>query len=616
MMNIKSLQLLNNFGLVLILLLIISTLYDPLLCQSKKIAIVSNLNKEGNFDFTKVEQITSLLNNEVDLSVIIFIGEISKSGSIAELTTLKSELEKLKTPYCVIGGYNNYFGIYKYSSDFNQVFENDEFVLNDNNKILIGINSVIPDYPENAFIKVESINKILEELKTIKYSDAYIIANNSLSITQNAKNLLSLLKNKKTVSFYPTEKSFSAQLNSDYNILEIGIPPSINFDDINYFLIEEIYDTIHVVKKTNKKDLPEIQYSISLSDLNLFNLSIDQLKIDSSLTKIFEIKFNTSSTTGNITSANRIYTSLDNGLIYLSDLSGKEKFVTELMGTIKNNPVLYKDLLLVATVEADLYSINSNTGEVLQVVGIGENITSDLSLTEIDNSNIKSKAVVFGTSKGNIFCYDAFSFELLWKNNISKIPIISTPSVENDKVVFLNSNSSLYCVNAKSGSLNWKYEFSDKQIFSPKNYPLCDGKNVFSISSEGNLFAIDLLLGRKTWSINTKGVLNQFYITSDKQSLVLLNNIGIMTFFSAKDGKEIQRLDFKKSGLFSFIITENEDNLFVGFSDGSLYIMDKKFVAKQLISPNQIPITSINALSKNEFIIKDLNGNLTFYKIN
>lgn len=616
MMNVKSLQLLNNFGLALILLLIISTPYVPLLCQSKKIAIVSNLNQEGNFDFTKVEQITSLLNNEVDLNVIIFIGEISKSGSIAELTTLKNELEKLKTPYCVIGGHNNYSGIYKYSSDFNQVFENDEFVLNDNNKILIGLNSVIPDYPENAFIKVESINKILEELKTIKYSDAYIFTNNSLSITQNAKNLLSLLKNKKIVSFYPTEKSFSAQLNSDYNILEIGIPPSINLDDINYFLIENIDDTLCVVKKNAKKNLSEIHYSISLNELNLSNVSIDLPNINSGPTNIFENEFNASSTNGNITSANRIYTPLDNGLIYLSDLSGKEKFITELMGTIKNNPVLYKDLLLVATVEGDLYSINSNTGEVLQVVGIGENITSDLSLVEIENSNIKSKAVVFGTSGGNIFCYDAFSFELIWKNKISNTSIISKPSVEKDKVVFLNSSSSLYCVNAKSGSLNWKYKFSDKQIFSPKDYPFCDGKNIFSISPEGNLFAVDLLLGRKTWSINTKGVLNQFYIISDKQSLVLLNNIGMMTFFSAKDGKEIQRLDFKKSGLFSFIITENEDNLFVGFSDGSLYIIDKKFVAKQLISPNQIPITSINALSKNEFIIKDINGKLTFYKIN
>jgi len=111
-------------------------------------------------------------------------------------------------------------------------------------------------------------------------------------------------------------------------------------------------------------------------------------------------------------------------------------------------------------------------------------------------------------------------------------------------------------------------------------------------------------------------MLNQFYITSDKQSLVVLNNMGIMTFFSTKDGKEIGKIDFKKSKLFSYFIMENKENTFAGFSDGSLYILGKKFVAKQLLSPTQIPITSINALTKNEFSIKDINGKLTFYKIN
>jgi hypothetical protein len=89
-----------------------------------------------------------------------------------------------------------------------------------------------------------------------------------------------------------------------------------------------------------------------------------------------------------------------------------------------------------------------------------------------------------------------------------------------------------------------------------------------------------------------------------------------MSFYAAADGKEIIKVDFKKSNLFSFVITEMEGDILVGFSDGSVYNLDKKFVAKRLISPNMIPITSINALSKNEFIIKDINGKITFYKIN
>ena len=351
-------------------------------------------------------------------------------------------------------------------------------------------------------------------------------------------------------------------------------------------------------------------------DLNRSNVSIDKSIIDSSLTRTFELEFNTSSIAKNIISSSKIYTILNNGLIYVNDLKGKEIFVTELIGRVETNAVVYKDLLLAGTLEGDLYSINSNNGEILQVAGIGENITSDLSIIEIITASSKTIGVVFGTSEGNVFCYDAFTFELLWKKSISSTSIIATPLAEKDKVVFLNSNSSLYCVNSKSGSLNWKYEFSDGQNFTSRGYPLSDGKNIFSISDDGNLFAIDILQGKKAWSVNTKGVLSQIYITTDKQRLLLFNRNGLMIIYSAKDGKEIAKIDFKKSDLFSFIITENQENFLIGFSDGSLYDLDPKLIYKQLISPTQIPITSINVISKDEFIIKDINGKITLYKIN
>jgi outer membrane protein assembly factor BamB len=277
---------------------------------------------------------------------------------------------------------------------------------------------------------------------------------------------------------------------------------------------------------------------------------------------------------------------------------------------------LYKDILLIATVEGDLYSINSNNGEILQVVGIGENITSDLALIEISTAEYKTIAVVLGTSEGNIFCYDAFSFELLWQKNISTSPIISSPLFEKDKVVFLNDNFSLYCVNSKSGSLIWKYEFSDEQNFSAIDFPVSDGKNIFSLSPDGKLFAIDLLLGKKSWSSNTKEMLNLIYVTSDKQKLFLFDNKGFMAVYSAKDGKEISKADFKKSEISSFILAENQGYTLVGFSDGSLFMFDSKFISKELISANQIPITSLNVINKDEFIIKDIGGKITFYKIN
>lgn len=598
--------------LFLILYMLISAMFSPILCQNKNIAIVSNLNYNGKINRNSLDQFTLSLNKDDTKIVALIISSLSNSSSIYELNEVETAFADLKMPFKIIGGHLNSID----DAIVNPAFERDDFLIPDNDKILIGINSVITYNKDKSFLLIESLNTISEENDLNKFSTVFIFSNTSLNRIQNSADLLSLLKNKFIFSFYPAEKSFTAQVNSVNNFIEIGIPPSINPDMLNYFLIEESADTIKIVKKNDKNDLIEIAYSVSLSELKKSNVTIDEQIFDSTLAESFKLEFNSSSSLKNLAADNRLYTVLDNGLIYLSDFKGKEKFVTELIGTIKTNPVLYKDLILASTFEGDLYSINSNNGEVLQVVGIGENISSDIAITEIEITNSKQIGALLGTVDGNIFCYDAFSFEQLWKNNISKFPIIAAPLVINDKVVFLNSSSSLYCVNSKSGSLIWRYEFSVNQNFSQNNYPLSDGKNVFSISPDGNLFAIDLLLGKKNWSVGLKEILNQFYSSSDKQKLFLLDRKGMMSIISAKDGKEIGKIDFKKSELFSFVITELNEETLVGFSDGSVYTFNSKFIPKEIISADQIPITSINVISPKEFVVKNIFGKITFYKIN
>ena len=614
--NIKSLNFSSNFGLVLILLLFISTILSPILCQPKKIAIITNTTINGKFDRKQFEQFTSLLNNEVDLNVAIIIGEWSKQNSNEELAQIHSALENLKIPFKLMERHSTQISRTDFHQLFDEIFESNEFILADNDRMILGINTNIPNLPENGFIKIETLNQISEGTDLKKIKNVFIISNQSLNQIQNHTNLLNLLKDKKVFWIYSADKKFSSQVNPINNVIEIALPSTFTSESPGYYLIEEKSDSIFLINKKLKNTTADIQLALAFKDVKSIKIPNDTLAIDMSLTKVFEKEYYSSSNTLSINSNNRIYTLLNNALLYLNDFKGKEIFVTELIGRIDRNPVLYKDLLLAATAEGDLYSINSNNGEILQVVGIGEQITSDLSVIETANGNTKIIGVVFGTSLGNIFCYNAFTFELLWKKYISKNSIISKPDIANDKIVFINSNSSLYCVNSKTGSLNWKFEFSDNRNSYANNYPISDGKNIFSLSPDGNLVAIDVLLGKKIWSINTKGMLNQFYISADKQKLFFLNSSGLMLIYSAKDGKELAKLDFIKSNLFSFIIEENSENIFAGFSDGSFYNIDAKFNYKQLISPTQIPITSINVIRKDEFIIKDINGKITFYKIN
>lgn len=611
--NVNSLNFKLKIGLVLILLLFISAIFFPILCQNKKIAIVSINNQSGKFDNTSLAQITFLLNNQPAINDVIILGDLTADGSLEELNQIYKALEKLKLPYHIIGGFNDHFGNFNHGTFISQLFDSDEFILHMNNILILGLNCAIQYTTETGIIKIESLNKIKEQSDLNKIRTVFIFSNYSQNNIQNRNDLMNLFPGKLIFFFSPTSKGFSAQSDGVTNIFDIEIPISIS-DSPNYFLIQEEQDTLFISSKSTRENTPEIKTKIAVKDINTLNKPVDKVNTDLDLTQINQIDFNSSTTIPLIVDDNKIFTTLNNGLVYRNDFNGKEKFVSELTGNVYTNPVHYKDLFLVSTIQGDLYSLNSNNGEMLQVVGIGENITSDLALTDVDTQTLKSKAVIFGTLEGNIFCYDAFTFELLWEKNISTLPIVFKPTVVDDKIIFLNSASSLYCVNSKSGSLIWKYEFNDNQNFSSKFLPLCDGKSVISISPDGNLFATDLLSGKKKWSINSSDILNQLYISPDNQRLIMSNSKGLITFVAFKDGKEIQRLDFKKSGLFSFIIAENEENIFVGFSDGSLYSVNSKYNIKQFISQTNIPITSINAIDKDRLIVKDINGKITFYK--
>ena len=338
-------------------------------------------------------------------------------------------------------------------------------------------------------------------------------------------------------------------------------------------------------------------------------------KQDSSLQKIWEIDNQTLSSTNLIVSENKIYNTTDDGLVHCYLFDGQEKWLAEVFGSIKYNAVLFNDLFLTATFEGDLYSINSNNGDVVQVIGVGENITTDLSLVDLTNTSFKSKGVIFGTEKGNIFCYDIFSFEMIWKIILSPQSLISKPVIADDKIIFKDSLNSVYCVNAKSGLLIWKYDFNEKEGFPNYSNTLSNGRSIISFSTSGAIIALDLMLGKKLWSTDAMDVIPQIAFSIDKQKLILLTKEGEIIFISSKDGKELNKIDLKKPGLLSFIIAENKKNIFFGFSDGSLYSTDIKYKVQQLTSPTNIPIASIIFIKEDEFLAKDITGNITLYKI-
>lgn len=333
------------------------------------------------------------------------------------------------------------------------------------------------------------------------------------------------------------------------------------------------------------------------------------------ISKVWAIDNDSSASSQIIISDNKIFYSLENGLIYCYDFKGNKKWIAEAFGTIKNNSAQYKDLFLAATSEGDLYSINSNNGDVVQVIGVGENITSDLALIDLPNTGFTSKGVVFGTEEGNILCYDIFSFEMIWKNKISNRPLISNPLVINDKVFIKDSASTVFCVNAKSGILIWKFDLNRNEAVNNYTKIFTNGKNVFILTATGELLAIDLMLGKKVWLTKLPDVIPHLELSENKQELILMNKKGEIIFISSSDGKEKNKTEFKKNGIINFCYDSKSNLTLIALPDGSIYRLDINQHLYELLNADDSPITSLKVLNENQFIISSQNGNISLYKI-
>lgn len=363
-----------------------------------------------------------------------------------------------------------------------------------------------------------------------------------------------------------------------------------------------------------------------VSVIVLFSLAIHPYSkfINNSLTEsdsttkaqiVWEINFENESTTGLIISEGKLFINFTDGLVYCLDMNGKEKWATEMIGNVHNNSLHYKDLFLAATDEGDLYSINANNGEVLQVLGIGEEITSNLSLIDLPAKGYISKAVVFGTSSGNIYCYDIFTFELIWKHNLTKNKILSTPLVLNDKIIFIDSSASVYCINTKSGVLIWNYISSANLDFPVIGIPIHAQDKIISLSSQKEIFALDQLSGKKIWSTKPISLKASTQISLLKDELIFIDEKNNLIFLSIKDGKERFKIEFKEKIISYYVFDNNGDLSLIAFSDNSIYKITSDKKSEWILDMGDDSVSSLKILDEKSFLVKTSNGKITLYKI-
>jgi outer membrane protein assembly factor BamB len=611
--NFRFLKYLNmKFKLFILYIIILAGLLYP---QEYQYAVISSIKFGAPNSESQLKQIVNNINSREEIKFVVVIGDATLKGTDNEFTDVHKILNKLKVDYYPVLGFNDM----KYSASggsmAKEMWEDDNFTLEvGTTSKHIGMNDFSPWRTKGHF-----------SVEDLKWLDTVITAANAgeelyyySSVPVNEKNIGNWYevtnrfstKNWRAI-FYPAQQNKIIQETTPPTV---EIKPSLNKEsNWNYTLVNNRSDSLFFFE-ISKDTLWEFWGALSKTDA-LNNIT----KVDSSgfinyaADILWQKDLQKEMYAPVLVTEDKVFTASFNGEINCYDLDGNPIWKHQLDRTILSGFAREKDLILVGTFEGDLFSINANNGNVVQVMGVGEPITSQLVTADVNYNDKETKGVIAGTANGSVYFYEIYSFELIWMNNSSKEMIETKPLALKDKIFFTAHDGYLYNIDLNSGVLNWKWSAKNSTSLSS---PVTNGKLIFVSSPDKNITAIDLLQGTQAWRKNEHKAHESLNITNDNKKLLIKSLSDYFVIADAVTGKGEKKIKcaFGNDPDPSTILEINNEYIF-GAGDGTIYRIDKTFKCTPVIYLGNARITTLQTVGDNIIAAANCDGKIVLFKL-
>lgn len=555
------------------------------------------------------------INSREKIESVVILGNLTISGKVDEFILAQDILSRLTVPVRVVGGPNDISLNEGIGNSYDEYWSDDSGVIKSKYSNRIFLETVPKKNFSRGHIPIEIINtseSLAEGESTFAIFSYYPLdgsIDNWFEISNN-------LKEKKIISFSAipgknkNQKSF---------INNVNISSLKEAKEWKYNIIIESKDSLKIFTLSENKDSPILSEVFAKYNLQkatqLDTIQTLSYSNNVELTNLSELKRTTYSNA--ISADEKLFIASEDGTI--SCLYNSESVVWQYNtnGSIYTSILKDRDLIISMTKEGDLFTINANNGDLVQVIGTGETISSDIELVDLEYNDMHTKGIIFGTSEGNIYCYEIYSLEMVWENNLTG-KIISKPLIIKDKILFQYEKENYCCVDAASGLLIWSWKAETKSInFFFQSELVSDGKSVFISDSDGNLHSIDLLLGTETWikkkidasgKIITSNIKTKIYVHSKKNVLYIINT---------SDGKTKNEINlpivFKNSSPTCWI--QRNENLIIGFDNGFICQIVKSNQASIIMFTGDSPLITLVNTTGNEFFAINKDSKIIQFKL-
>lgn len=613
-MKNKELEMKRN--LVIFLFFILSVHLFP---QSYKYAWITDMHIGAPNADSDLIKVVSDINQRHEIEFVIATGDITEKGRDEEFQQSKEILDKLEVPYYIIPGNHDTKWSESGSTTFEYLWGDTKFYFDYKGTTHIGLNSGIPWRGGGGHVSPEDLNWLNKTLErtTSEQEIIFYIHHPLDDDTDNWFKVTNIFRDKKIIAVLVGHGHANKLM--EFN----GIPAAMGRSTLSrpkfagYTLIENKSDSL-LFFEVNEETGPTFwggitkqKNDIPIIDSTQFVTYSDKVKVE------WEIDLTATLSASLLVTNDRLFAATKDGLVMCYDFSGKKIWEYLTSGTIFSRPVRDRDVLAVGTIEGDLITFNANNGDLIQILGINEPITSQLIAIDIEFGGRRTKGVIAGTASGKLLCYDMYSMQLIWQNDAAKGMIETLPLYLNNKIIYGSWDNYLHCVDARSGLLIWRWTENKNFYYSPAAcMPVTDGKNIYVTTPDKYVSAIDALLGTTVWRKDTFNSWESIGISEDKQKLFVKSVLDNLFIASAKDGKLIKEVKIGY-GLDTMPVSpiEWKENIIFGSKNGMMYLIKNKYEWESLFFMGTARVHTVQHVKDNLFAASNMDGKIILFRI-
>lgn len=506
--------------------------------QQLKFAFLTDLHvSPGTENETALIKAVEDINGQ-NFDFVVVTGDISNTGSNAELMAVKIALDKLNKPLLIIPGNHETNWSESAGLLFNQLWGNDRFIFRKNGFLLAGFNTGPFMKMGDGHVKQEDIQWLTRVLEQKR--DEKLISFSHYPIADGLANWVEvagiLKKSNCLISFCGHGHKLSL-LNFDGmpGIMGRALKDKKGF---GYNIVEISNNEVRVTEKLFSENFKPGMIAVNLSSNDqLSGIAVSPKPVytvnqDSKALVSFSYEDTVSIFSGSCIAGDSLLV-YGNSAGWIKALRISNKTIAwqkQFNGPVYSTPVIASGVVVFGTADGFIKGLDLKSGREKWSLNVGSPVLAE-AITE-------RGYVYIGAGNKAFYKIDPTDGRVVWAfAGISGL-VQGKPAIEGANVVFGAWDTHLYCLDKNTGQLLWKWNNGRNQtLFSPGNIvPVISKGKVFIVAPDRYFTALELKTGKEIWRTNRYRVRESMGVSPDGSEVYakLMNDSVIAVSAKAK----------------------------------------------------------------------------------